>query len=287
MRCLRCGYIGIRAGSKCESCHNKVSPSKNASFFGKNQNGDISFTIYPGPESRITGLPGNGQGIGLEGHPEVIVGLTSEGEPGSNGSGHAMHLDEAGNFVLDLTESSYEDSSEIPVVDPAEYERASSTFQEIIDFSELPIIEPDEGLQEIDLGEIEVEGLGFDAPDDDPEGSVTNNDHDSVDSPETEDPEARGHRNPENMNKVNILPPEPSTPDLAEQEVEFSEPEVPVPDLGLDLDDGEAEQIRSELNPEKDDVKSILTNMGLDIETLEENPSFLEDTDSENAPQNP
>lgn len=287
MRCLRCGYIGIRAGNKCESCHNKVSPSKNASFFGKNKNGDSSFTIYPGSTSEVTGLPGNGQGIGLDGHPEVIAGLTSEGEPDSNGSGHTMHLDEAGNFVLDLTEPSYDDSSEILVVDPAEYEKASSTFQEVIDFSELPIIEPDEGLQEIDLGEIEVEGLGFDAQDDDPEDSVTNNDNDSVDSPETEDAEAGGHRKPENMNRVNILPPEPSTPDLAEEEIKFSEPEALVPDLGLDLNDGEAEQIRRELNPENDDVKSILNNMGLDIETLEENPSFLEDTDSENAPQNP
>ena len=56
MRCSRCGYIGFRAGAKCDNCNAKLKVAKTSSIFSKKDASlDDSFSINPHTEVGAAG----------------------------------------------------------------------------------------------------------------------------------------------------------------------------------------------------------------------------------------
>lgn len=156
MRCTRCGYISFKALKKCESCGAGVAKAAKGRSLRKAQAGEEKpFTIFPKAEDTFS--------------YDLPTPLSAEADEGEASyltpPGQVIHpvFNAEGDFELDLSEAVSTASSQVEE-SPAPRQPASAT--RAFGF-EIPsqVYDGAEELDEIDLGEIEVEGLGFEGLD--------------------------------------------------------------------------------------------------------------------------
>jgi len=150
MRCTRCGYISFKALKKCENCGSAVAKAaKGRSHRKPSLEEDRPFTIFPqGSAVVIPPVP-------LSPEPEA------EDESYMTPPGQVVHpvFNSEGDFELDLSEALVEENFE------KQEEAAASTANAFGLELSSQVYDGAEDLDEIDLGEIEVEGLGFEGLD--------------------------------------------------------------------------------------------------------------------------
>lgn len=296
MRCSRCGYIGFRAGAKCDNCNAKLKVAKTSSIFSKKDtsSGD-NFSISPYTET------------GAAAAKIVAEEFSHNNGDKSNGNGNSTNpfINEEGEFDLDLSEVLKKDENLAPIIDPSEY-MSSSTSEELSFGDTLPV--EAEELDEIDLGEIEVEGLGFDFDtgdigddeeiesvddpadekkldhplkivkiiDEEPDTQETNSFDEPVETTDlNEYKEMNAPDDEPVMNLGDLL--EEATSDESASE---SKPRSEIPDLNIDLDEDEAVQIREK---ESGEPKLVIEDLGLELETIENQNTLNNALDSEDS----
>jgi len=158
MRCTRCGYISFKALKKCENCGAVVGKADKArSLRKKSRNEEKPFTIFPQADD----------GFSYELPTPLSAETEAQEESYLTPPGQVVHpvFNAEGDFDLDLSGAFVTSASGAGnVEDSARKGPAASTHA--FGF-EIPsqIYNEEEELDEIDLGEIEVEGLGFEGLD--------------------------------------------------------------------------------------------------------------------------
>jgi hypothetical protein len=271
MRCSRCGYIGFKAGSKCDNCHAKLKVAKTTSIFGKKDDpSEVSFSINPHSEAGVAAAK--------------ILAAEYDETNGSNshstGNGPSPFINEKGEFNLDLSEVLKKEKPQAPIIDPAEF--MPPPVQEELNFSDTLPGEIEE-LNEIDLGEIEVEGLGFDFDatdineDEETEGTGLSIDEGIEEKPDSQETDLLEElvetTDPDEIKEITIPEDDEPVINLGELEdttlseiIGESKPSSEVPDLSIDLDENEAEHIREK---EIEEPKLGIEDLGLELDTIE------------------
>ena len=154
MRCTRCGYISFKAQKKCENCGAAAAKVKNSRSLRKqNEFEEKPFTIFPQGNEGLSYPPPRSP------EPDISDDNASYMTP----PGRVVHpvFNAEGDFELDLSDA-------VAAASEQEPDTAKDTGSATSAFGfEIPseIYDGDEELDEIDLGEIEVEGLGFEGLD--------------------------------------------------------------------------------------------------------------------------
>ncbi|VAX28132.1 hypothetical protein MNBD_NITROSPINAE05-935 [hydrothermal vent metagenome] len=274
MQCSRCSYIQFRSSSKCANCGYDFKKLKS----GNVAEVENTFTIFAtagavaGSDFNETAAAGLDEGYQEESATTDMEGTELYGSP-SDEHENQSEDDHFGDFALDLSEADNPDS---------EGWNIGATLTE--DLSATTNADPDDFLKDADLetGEFEVQGLGFDF-----------NADSSQTEPEVSDDDAPGNTQATNEASPELddffLPDEPDSDEIsletelpdsdmeAETEPTYEEPvelKVPVVELPISEIEPTVPEVKltvSEAEPTAPEVElhsSIeLENLSLNLET--------------------
>lgn len=300
MQCLRCSYIQFKSTPKCANCGYDFKKLKSSALVEAENVFTIFATVGAGAAfsdtSHETGFQQDSPSGDMEGMDNGMDASELYNSPeDALADLNTAHVDEFGDFKLDLTETNEPDSESWNI---------GATLTEDLSATTNPVSEDFMKEADLETGDFEVQGLGFDFNDDLAQADAA----ESTDAPtaDEESPETNEFFLPDpvensadDANEISLETEATGTDLESEAEPEYDSPiGLNIPEIELDstpdielgstpeitieqspeVEPGPAPEVESDPVPELEGLQLDLDTVSLEVEPVQEDQPKAPDT---------